>query len=342
MPRKRANELVIGRFFTWKLFLRSGVYWADGRTNRQPAGRQSLATKDHVQALENLRHLDTVKAVELGLADECILDEGAVNQLSLDDGVDLYRAHVQRPRVTRGAGPKSWKRYRAVFDKAIPFFKETGIRFWNQLRKHHLESYAAWLDGEGYAYRTEFLELTTLKQANNHLIEEGHLPADCRIRLPLTKPTGTDTYCWRPEEVVAMLSLCERTPDLNWLGDVLTALAYTGMRISELASLRWSDIDLNKNLITLKDETASGHRPSNRPTRHTKSRRSRCFPIHDELRQVLLRRPHGEDGLVFRGPRGGLLSPDVTRRTLIRDVLTPLTKEFPGEGGELSFKDRRR
>jgi integrase len=341
MPRKRTNEMILGRFFKWKLFQRGGRYWADGRSNPLSAGRHSLAVDTYEAALENLRQLDLIKAIELGLADESVLEEGGVEQLSLESGVELYQAHVRRPAVTGGASPGTWKRYRAVFDKALPYWKKSGLRNWNQIRKTHLESYAAWLDGEGYAYRTEFLELTTIKQAVKWMVEEGHLPAECQIRLPLTKPTGTDTYCWRPEEVTAILHHCRSNSALHWLTDVLTCLACTGMRISELAALRSSDIDFEQNLITLKDETASRRKRSDTQIRQTKSRRSRSFPMHDDLRDVLQRIEPSADGRVVRGPKGGVLSPDITRRTLIRDVLGPLAAIFPSRDDEIGFKDGR-
>ena len=61
------------------------------------------------------------------------------------------------------------------------------------------------------------LELTTIKRCINWFIEDEHVPTDCRIRLPLAKPTGTDTYCWRPEEVKAILEHCRKTAELQWL-----------------------------------------------------------------------------------------------------------------------------
>ena len=341
MAKQRKNELVIGQFFEWKLFMRNGVYWADGRSNPRSAGRHSLGAKHREEARSNLRQLDVIKAIELGIADEAALAVDVKDQLTLADGVALYQANVQRPAITGGASPATWKRYRAVFDKAIPFWNGQGVRYWNQIRKAHLEGYAAWLDGEAYEYRTEFLELTTLKQCIKWLIEEGHLPAECRINLPLAKPSGTDTYSWRAQEVAAMVASCRQDQQLHWLANVLICLACTGMRISELAGLRWTDVDFEGNRIALRDETASRRRLTTRAIRQTKSRRSRSFPIHPELRPVFEGMVHNPDGSVFHGPKGGILSPDITRLTLIKSVIAPLAKLFPTEQGEIGFANGR-
>ena len=207
-----------------------------------------------------------------------------------------------------------------------------------------LERYAAWLSHEGYAYRTEFLELTTIKQALNWMITEKYLPDACHVRLPLTRLSGTNTYCWRPEEVETILARCYEGSDLAWLGDVLTALACSGMRISELALLRWSDIDLEANMIKLTDETAKTVRrgaKKGQKSREIKNKRDRSFPIHGDLRRVFERIERHADGRVFHGPRNGVLSPDIARRTLIKEVLTPLAKRFPTPEGETGLRDGR-
>jgi len=342
MPKKTKYEHVTGRYFNWRLYLRpSGVWYADGRTNTPDPGRHSLGTKDPTEALDAVRQLDLVKAVELHLADPAILADSDDSRLVLEEGIRLYKEHVGRSPVTGGARPKTQARYKAVFDKFEPFARREGVLFWNHASARLLERYAAWLDGEGYAYRTEFLELTTIKQAINWMIVAKHLPESCRIRLSLSRPTGTDTHCWRQAEVLAILKRCRDVPALDWLGDVLTALACTGMRISELADLRWTDIDREANVIKLTDETAQVARPRGRKARQIKNRRSRSFPIHEDLRPVLDRIEHHADGLVFHGPRSGVLSPDICRRTLIKEVLTPLAEQFPTPEGETGFQDGR-
>jgi integrase len=86
------------------------------------------------------------------------------------------------------------------------------------------------------------------------------------------------------------------------LGDVIVALACTGLRISELASLRWSDIDRPNNLIMLTDESLLAQK-INRAVRSTKSGRSRSFPINGRLQPVLDGMARLADGFVFHGPR---------------------------------------
>ncbi len=302
---KTRTETVKCKYSVWGLRNRNGVWQADGRGNKPSLQRHSLNTRDREEALANLARLDLVMAVKSGRADPSALNASATASLPLEQGVALYLKHVQRPPIAGGAKPQTPKRYKAVFDKTIPFLKGMGIDFWNQLKTSHLEAYAAWLDGEGYAYATEFLELTTIKQAMNYLTTEGQVPQNCRIVMRLPKPTETDTYCWRPDEVTAIVQHCRETM-LDWLADVFIALICTGMRISELATLRWSDIDLTSNSINLKDETRSG-KIGRSDARSIKNRRGRVFPIHQQLLPVLTRLKQNDagGGCIHRTPRRG-------------------------------------
>ena len=341
MPKKRTNEQVICDHFTWLLGKRGDVYTADGRSNTPPLGRHSLGVKDRAQALEALRQLDLVKAVETGKLDRSALDPENSVLLPLDEGRAKYEAHVARPRIAGGAKSSTQKRYRAVFDKFIAFAESRGINFWNYVTQQQLVAYAGWLDGESYAYATEYLELTTLKQAILWFIDSNLLPASCRITLKMSKPDESDTYCWSTDEATAIIDHCRERIELNWLANVLTALACTGLRISELSALRWADIDLAKNVIVLTDESNRAPRRRRREVRTIKNRRSRTFPIHDDLREILVTMNTERDGRVFYGPKGGVLKPDTVRRILVRDVLQPLASRFPTPHEEIGFADGR-
>jgi site-specific recombinase XerD len=341
MPKPRKKEQVICPFFVWNLGLRNGVYFGDGRANEPALGRHSLGTRNRNTALVRLRELDEEMAVRHGrLRKEQVSDDSVAKSLELLEGWHLYRAHVSRPRIAGGTKPSTAKRYRAIFDKFIKFAESRGVNLWNHVDRRTLEDYAAWLDDQGYAYRTEYIELSTLKQAVKWFVAEGLLPMDRLIVLPLKKATGSDTYCWTTEQVQAMREHCQADARLIWLDRVIAALAFTGLRISELAGLRWSDVDTTLNHIMLTDESRSAKKKK-RKRRETKSSRSRSFPIHPDLQSVLSAIPRSADGQIFHGPLGGILKPDTLRVILVRDVLTPLSSRFPSTEDEIGFVDGR-
>lgn len=341
MPKPRVNEEIRMPFFVWRLTQRNSVYTADGRSNTPSVGRHSLGTRNRPEALELLKQLDARMAVQHGRADRGILSDANLNGLSLADGIRLFQDHTCRPRIAGGVSAGTWKRYRAVFDKFVAFSEQRGIATWNAVTRSTLSAYGAYLDARNYGAATQYLELTALKQVNKYLVEEDHLPASCRIRLKLTKPENDEVYCWRPEEVAAMLAYCREQTHLNWLHPVLATLAHTGLRISELAALRHSDIDFGKNLVRLTDERSSRKR-AKESTRTLKGKRSRSFPIHPDLCPVLKTISRRSDGLLFHGPHGGRIKPDTVRRILVRDVLTPLREQFPTlAGAAVGFIDGR-
>ena len=341
MPKKRDNITMVSHHFSWIIYQRDGVFYADGRNNSKPLGRYSLGVKTKEEIPERLYKLDDV------------LSSSRINPISLktkeplvlEEGRRLYMGHQSRPRSLGGIKTSSFKRYRAVMDKFIAFcITEVKISNWDQVDTLVLEKYASWLDKNGYAYRTQYLEIICLKQVINWVVENELILKPAKINIKVSKARGSDTYCWMPVEVQAMTALCEANVKLHWLGGVIGALASTGLRISELASLRWADIDFENQRIQIKDESSlAGIKKTKREVRTTKSSRSRSFPIHNNLQPILerLKVLKSRDELVFHGPLGGRLKPDTIRNILKREVLNPLAGRFPVAGGAKGFNDGR-
>lgn len=329
MPPKSNKERVTGQYFVWPVGTRKGVYYADGRSNTRDLGRHSLGARDRTEALDQIRRLDLTKAVEFGMADASVLKAETDDLLPLDDGRTRYMAHVARPAIQGGAAPKTAQRDKPVFDKSAEFATGAGVRYWQHVTKDVLSRYGKWLEDRDYHDKTQYIELTVLKQALKWMIEDELLPATNNFRLPLKKPTGTSTYCYTPEQVRAIIAHCRADDGLHWLADVVVALSFTGLRISELAALRWSDIDLDKSLVSLTDTNRRSRKSKRHEARSTKSHRDRTLPIHGELRPILERLSHLPDGRVFHGPLGGKIKPDTVRNVLTREVLTPLAETFP-------------
>lgn len=338
MRKAKRKPPISCQHFSWRLFQRNGVWYADGRGGTHELGKHSLGTREKDQALDNLRRLDQHKAVELGIAEPASERD---HQISIAEGWRFFLDHCDRPEVMGGVSDSTQKRYRAVRDKHVVFCDKYSLNYWENIGKKETQRYGKWLEKRGYADRSQYLELTLIKSVVKWLVEESYLPESCQFRLPLRRPQGTDTYCYDPVEVSAMIEHCRADSSLNWLGDVIVALICTGLRISELASLRRSDVDLETNTIQLTDERSSSRRRAMGTERRTKGRRGRSIPINPELRTVLKRlKPH-QDGRLLHGPRGGRLKPDTVRNILIRDVIEPLKKRFPTPEGEIGFEHGR-
>jgi integrase len=157
----------------------------------------------------------------------------------------------------------------------------------------------------------------------------------------MSKPQGTDTYCYSREEVVVMIAHCRSIASLHWLSEVLVALACTGLRISELASLRWTDLDFDAGMLRLTDQRSSARRGELGEVRRTKGKRDRTIPLADALIEVLRTMKRRQDGYVFHGPRGGRLKPDTVLVIFVREVIEPLQKRFPTPQGEIRFEHGR-
>ena len=230
MSRKPNQSSIACQHFNWNLFQRDRVFYADGRSGQYKLGKHSLGTRDRDEAIKRLKALDVTKAIELGLVKPDAAQ--SVETISIATGWQAFMDYCQRSPVMGGVSAGTLKRYQAVRDKHIKFCAGHGIAAWICFDKSALEKYGNWLTKD-YAYRTVYLELTLLKSVNQWLIEDKKLSADARIEYSLSKPTGTDTYCYSREELGAMIALCEATPTLGWLLNVIIALAHLGVRIGE-------------------------------------------------------------------------------------------------------------
>lgn len=336
MPKNSKNRVVCTHF-VWNLFNRYGVYYADGRRNSPSLGKHSLGTRDHGRAMEMVRALDRRKAIELRLIES--EPDTSSDELPIEATWQRYMQHVGRPDVLGGAGPRTVKRYGAVRDKHQKYCAEREVLTWRQVDAKHVADYGTYLSKAGYSDGSIYLECTLLKQLVNWLIDQDkRLPASSRIRLALRRSEDSTTYCYTADQVTAMRALCQTNPELKWMADVMVALATTGMRIGELAGLRWSDVDLRAGIITLSDNRHSGKAQRTGAVRTTKGRRTRRIDLHPELRLVLDALPRRADGRVFGGPKGGPVRPDKVLKVLKRDLIDALKERFSTPAGEIGFE----
>lgn len=337
MPHKKpfSRETIRCPHYRWKLYLRNGVYWADGRSNTPNLGRLSLGVTSREEALTELSKLDLHMAVKHGRIPETPTVVPATQQLSVDAGIEIYLKYAGRSPVLGGAEQATIKRYTRILMNFKDFLVKKNVLTWNEVTTQIGLDYAAELDRLGRASATIALELTTVKQTFKYLVETENLPPKLRLKIRVVKPKETTRYCWREEEVAAMIDYCEGHPQLHWLKAIIIGLACTGLRITELLELRWSDIKLDKGMICLTDERA--HKPTSRKRRTIKNHSSRTFPIHSDIRTMLQGLVRTNRDLVFLSPDGDPLEYHYVRNKIFDLVIEPLKERFPAIDGEVGF-----
>ena len=338
MSRKPAAELVQAKNFSWKLYRYGGGYYAEGRSPAAGLGKHCLGTRDEASALRRLKLLDERIAAERGKG--APIPTHRDGRLTIVAGWEKYLMFAARPQVMKGASPATVKRYRAIRDHHLEFCYEHRIQTWADFDKCQLERFGN-ERSSAQAYRTVYLELTTLKSVSKWLAEEKLIPADCQLRYSLSKPQGTDAYCYRPTEVARMIEHCSDRDDLVWLANLIIVLAHTGLRISEAADLRWTDVDLSAGMLRVADERTSQIKRKSGLARTTKGRRPRVIPLHSRLRELFASLEQLPDGRVLHSFRGRKLRPRNVLTAFLEKVIEPLKRKFPTSDGEIGFEHGR-
>ena len=95
--------------------------------------------------------------------------------------------------------------------------------------------------------------------------------------------------------------------------DFVMLAALLAARSSEVAGLRVKDVDLEANIVHIRQQTFPG--AGGLVTKQTKGRRTRRVPILDQLRPVLKRLVEGKqpDDRLLVGPKGGVLTTATVR-----------------------------
>jgi integrase len=113
----------------------------------------------------------------------------------------------------------------------------------------------------------------------------------------------------------------------SW-GDMVTILATTALRISEVSGLLVGDVDLHRGLIHVFRQTYPGR--GGLVTKETKGRRRRTVPVIEPLRPTLERLTAGRESAarLLSGPRGGVITTatlrDATRwDDVVREIGQP-------------------
>jgi integrase len=208
----------------------------------------------------------------------------SIGNLTLSDeaGVGFEDGALRWMETTRHAlKDSSVARRQTCIKNLSPYFKGTPLR---GITAKHCEK---WLTGRGreIAPQTFAHELNTMRGVFNFAVRQGLMLANPAAHIQRRKITQAKIAVPTREqfqELVAAIRHSDGRVDSQRKAkpgaDLIELLAYSGCRLAEATSLRWSDVSLERNCITITGGETG-----------TKNHESRTVPMTEALRGLLTR-----------------------------------------------------
>jgi integrase len=259
------------------------------------------------------------------------------DHISPREGERRFREVYDAWRETRWVGlePTTTARYGQIWRTYLE--AEFGARKVNTITRELVRRYLARLSAEGVAPGTVRKVHAVMSAIMNEAVELGYLRSNpCNGVKGLPRAANREMLFLTAEEVRTLAEAI--TPFYRVL--VYTA-AYTGLRASELAGLRWRNVDLLHGKLTVAEalKEVGGRLVLGPPKTH--ERRTLSLPrfLSEMLSEHLAALPGGSgpDDLVFPAPKGG-----PTRHHLFyrRHFKPAVRRTLPHKSG-LRFHDLR-
>ncbi len=225
----------------------------NGKMRRESIGKKGMMTKSMARSIL----LDKERGVKLGQYD--MLE---ANIPKLKDFSDEYIKYVKDILQRR-----SWDRYRYSMYKLLEMYGERKL---SSITPKDIDDFKE-LRLKEVKPATVNRELSTLRQIYNLAKRWKKYYGEYPVTISglLQENNIKERILSIDEEIRLLLS------SNQYLKPILLTALQTGMRKSEILTLKWSNIDIENNVITI-DQT------------NTKSKKTRRIPINSRLRSVLL------------------------------------------------------
>jgi site-specific recombinase XerD len=181
--------------------------------------------------------------------DEVMEEIGPVK--TLEQGVALF---VTVGMPARNLSARTRKEYQNDLADLLAYLAQRGITRIDQVSLQDLESYQAEMDRRDYKASTRERKTYAIKTFFKFLHHQAIIADDVAGRLIPPRPEKREPRFLSEEEYQLLLRVCSHHPRD---AAIIEVLLQTGMRLSELAKLTLSDVEIPKRITRDPDNTGS-------------------------------------------------------------------------------------
>lgn len=172
----------------------------------------------------------------------------------LSQRIDTFLAMLA---VEKGLARNTLEAYSRDLNRAADFLRGRGMAAWEKAQAHHFRSYVSWLRNRGLGVRSIARNIVALRQLYRFLEREEIVGENPLPSLGLPKAAAKLPHALGREEARMLLAQPDPSTPLGLRDHAMIELLYaTGLRVSELVSLRTHQVDLQGDYLTVRGKGA--------------------------------------------------------------------------------------
>ncbi len=230
------------------------------------------------------------------------------NGLNIKQAISAFKANLAK----QGRASATILAYSKDIEQLADFVAKSSVQNLNEVTKDHIDSFKEELAGKSYTTKSISRKINSIKSFFSYVQVQGLISENPSTGVSHPKYDIKPPRLLNKIEYRALRDACRE--DLR-MAAIVEILLQTGMRISELANLKISDVDKNTNQITI---------------RAYESHPERIIPINQPAKEALERyltvRPKSANNNVFITKTGNSF--------LIRNIRSNLDRYFHVAGIE--------
>ncbi len=155
-----------------------------------------------------------------------------------------------------GASRHTVAAYRNDLTQFLEHISAQGVGSWKHVTQRHVLDFRRWLQGAGYTISTVARKVAAVRSFFHYLIAQNILDDDPSAMVPPPRVPRRMPRVLSSEEVNRLLDTVRGGKTLKALRDwaLLELLYATGLRVSEVISLRVEDVDLEEAVVHYRGE----------------------------------------------------------------------------------------
>lgn len=154
----------------------------------------------------------------------------------------------------KGTSANTEMSYKRDLEKVQHFMESRGIRETAEISGRDLEEYVQYLENNQFAAATVSRNIASLKAFYHYMVHEGIVNADISESLKAPKIEKKIPEIMTPDEVVRLLEQPSGSSSKEIRDKAMLELLYaTGIRVTELITLKLSDVNMTMSFILCRD-----------------------------------------------------------------------------------------